>query len=267
MNIVDTVGRTALIIADWRRQDCHSPAPLATDHLAGLFVQAAQDEMLREELASFSAGTQRLIHLRSHLFDQRLLESMERGVEQLVVLGCGLDTRALRLAPDRQRIFEVDRQDVLDFKHQTLTRAGYWNRAVSVGCDYTQVDLVERLEQAGLDPAKETFVLWEGNSMYLSEEQLAGVLQALAQGLRHVRVSFDYVSSRLVAARGGPAGGFADMAAPWLTGFESITPLAERLGLDVLEDGLIVDFVGALHSLDRGLFNDYFLCTLENRGE
>jgi methyltransferase (TIGR00027 family) len=261
---MDAVGKTALVVAEWRRQECRSPAPLAMDHLAGLFVDAAGAEVTRAD-ANFSPGTRRLIHLRTLLFDQRLLESAKRGVDQVVMLGCGLDTRALRLAPTHQTVFEVDRPAVLDFKQQTLEQAGYANPAVAVGCDYIQEDLIGRLEEAGLDPGEETFVLWEGNSMYLSIDELNAVLHGLADGLKQVRLSFDYVSSRLVAEQNGPAGHFAKLGADWQLGLDSIAEIAERSGFEVLENGLIAELVEPVQSHERELFQDYFLCTLESR--
>src|SRR5262249_2309514 len=57
------------------------------------------------------------VGVRTRFFDDALLEAVQGGARQVVILGAGLDARAFRLEwPDGTRLFEVDTPDVFQFK-------------------------------------------------------------------------------------------------------------------------------------------------------
>ena len=269
---IDRVGRTAFVIAGWRRDESEQPAPLVWDPLADLFLEGGAEE-LSDRLERTSPGTRVLIHYRTRCFDEQLRAAMEQGVGQVLLLGAGLDTRALRLLPQEVAVFEVDRPEVLAFKRERLEAGGYFPPGVGVGADYTAVDLVAELVAHGFDPQRETFILWEGNTMYLEEEQVVGVLSALRDGVNSFTLTFDYLSRALIEGRTEQrdahqlVAGFGDSGASWKGGFDNISELAQQVGLRVESNALVTDWMRT-HApgqiLDSDLFRDYFICTLRS---
>lgn len=167
------VGRTALMVAAARAIETHRAAPLARDPYAEHFVRAAEasadwpihprdvsdDDPLWGRLGRYFA-------VRTRVFDDFLQRT---GMPQVVLLGAGLDSRALRLDwPATRTVFELDREPVLSFKQRVLDDLAAHPRAtrVPVPTDLTG-DWVPALAAAGFDPRLPTAWLAEGLFMYL----------------------------------------------------------------------------------------------------
>jgi len=116
--------------------------------------------------------------LRSRYAEDRLAAS---GARQVVVLGVGLDSAALR-APAGRTWFEVDRPDVLAWRAAQTRRAGLSPAADvrAVPVDLGAEPLLPALVAAGLDPASPAFVTWLGVTMYLDEAAAWATLADLA---------------------------------------------------------------------------------------
>lgn len=130
---------------------------------------------------------------RVRFHDQQIAAAMDDGIDQVVVLGAGYDSRAWRLARRGVRFFEVD---------HPLTQADKRRRAPSLGPTYVEADLrstsaAEALGKAGLDVARPAIVVAEGLTMYLAEEvvrrQFGDLADAVAPGSR---LSTDFYPSQ-----------------------------------------------------------------------
>lgn len=105
---------------------------------------------------------------RTTFFDQALQRHLA-DIDQLVILGAGLDTRAYPLPPGtRVRSFEVDTPWTQPFKREMLRKAGVNTIGVTyVSADFLHQDWLEKLLQAGFEPSRPSFFLWESVTMYL----------------------------------------------------------------------------------------------------
>jgi methyltransferase (TIGR00027 family) len=103
--------------------------------------------------------------------------------EQLVVLGAGLDGRAWSLPGlESAIVFEVDHPETQQWKRDRARDTKLTAREVRfVGMDFIQDDLVTKLGEAGYDPKRSSFWLWEGVSMYLSPSDNVRTLGAVAR--------------------------------------------------------------------------------------
>lgn len=101
---------------------------------------------------------------------------------QLVILGAGLDSRAWRMPEVAPAVvYEVDHPDTQSLKQQRtagLTPLAKEVRFVPV--DFTREDMASKLYAAGYDKNQKTFWLWEGVTMYLTQEQVAQNLSSIA---------------------------------------------------------------------------------------
>jgi methyltransferase (TIGR00027 family) len=117
---------------------------------------------------------------RTLIFDRAIASAMP--VAQLVILGAGLDTRAWRLdGLEDTLVFEVDRPGTQAWKRDRAAALKHRAKDVRfVSTDFRQNMLAPLLQSAGFDPGKPTFWLWEGVTMYLTEDAVSANLGALA---------------------------------------------------------------------------------------
>lgn len=157
-------------------------------------------------------------------------------VAQLVILGAGFDTRALRLpVAARTRAYEVDTLGTLAVKRAALTRAGVDPAGVAfVAADFACGDWLDRLAAAGFAADKPTLFLWEGVTPYLDRAAVEETLRAIATTARGTVVAFDYFTTEVLQSRSLPARAVrAALRAggePLRFGIDSTPPVRERLG-------------------------------------
>ncbi len=111
----------------------------------------------------------RYIGLRTRFYDDRIVAAAATGIRQVVLLGAGLDTRALRLSLPADLVFyEVDHASVLEIKKRHLADAGQRPRCAvtQVGTDLS-TDALAVLEHSGFDSRLPTAWIAEGLLPYL----------------------------------------------------------------------------------------------------
>jgi methyltransferase (TIGR00027 family) len=179
--ITQSVGVTALGVASSRAMETRRPDGLVEDPHAQAFLDAVRDEVdLPGEVDpqagpadAASADMSTYVGVRSRWFDEHLLDAARDGIDQVVILASGLDTRAQRLEwPSGTTVFEIERAAVLDFKDRVLTASeGSPEPAPGVRRAALRVDLREdwptALRDAGFDPARPGVWLAEGLLPYL----------------------------------------------------------------------------------------------------
>ncbi|HEX6339869.1 SAM-dependent methyltransferase [Umezawaea sp.] len=190
----DGVGLTALMVAAARAIETHRGDSLATDLYAEHFVRAAKASEgwpVREwdvpdgDANPLWGRLARYFGLRTRVFDDHLLRSTRAGARQVVLLGAGLDSRAFRLDwPPGVALFEVDREGVLDFKHEVLDglRATPKLARKAVAVDLRD-DWTGALARSGFNPALPTAWLAEGVLLFLprtTEEELVSSVDRLS---------------------------------------------------------------------------------------
>jgi methyltransferase (TIGR00027 family) len=132
---------------------------------------------------------------RSRIAEDALSKAVERGVRQVVILGAGLDTFALR-NPHAARIsiFEVDHPATQAWKRQRLVGAELapppWLTFVPV--DFEQDDLQQKLSSAGFQRTSAAFFTWLGVVPYLTHEAIGSTLDYMAS-IQDSEVVFDYM--------------------------------------------------------------------------
>ncbi|MCV7229028.1 class I SAM-dependent methyltransferase [Mycolicibacterium komossense] len=184
-DINESVGATALGVAGGRAAETNSADPLISDPYAQLFLEAAGDGIwkiyldgeLAAELADldtqFGERMQAMIGYtasRTKFFDEFFLDAAAAGIEQVVILAAGLDSRAWRLQwPEGRVVFEIDQPKVLAFKIQTLEahEVASIAKQVCVGIDLRQ-DWPKALVDAGFDISAPTAWSAEGLLPYLT---------------------------------------------------------------------------------------------------
>ena len=177
-------------------------------------------------------GLRFFVAMRSRFAEDAARSAIENGVRQILILGAGLDTFAYRLEPRKGlRLFELDHPASQRDKRRRLAAAEIAEppHVAYVAHDFERGGMTAALEGGGLDPSRQTFVLWLGVTPYLSEDSVYATLGELACFPGGAEVVFDYVNpphaieeeargfhhalAESVAASGEPFRCFLDTAA------------------------------------------------------
>ncbi|QKW24630.1 class I SAM-dependent methyltransferase [Kitasatospora sp. NA04385] len=166
------------------------PPVILADTAAGTLLGEQAEELLSYH-RSFGdhpvlAGARTAALTRARFVEDRLAELADRGTDQYVLLGAGLDTFAYRSElASRVRVFEVDRPDVQRWKRELLDAAGL---LASGAVAFVPVDLeggggrgelLAGLVAAGFDPDRPALVAWLGVTVYLGLDAIRETLAAV----------------------------------------------------------------------------------------
>jgi methyltransferase (TIGR00027 family) len=138
---------------------------------------------------------------RTIYFDRFIHKSKDKA-GQFVVMGAGYDTRCYGdLKNGKLTFFELDQPNTQKLKIEYLKKAGIYTSHVHfVEVDFFHEIWYEKLEKAGYDPAKKTIFLWEGVTLYLSENDVRKTLKEHAASGSVLIV--DFYDKRLIALKG-----------------------------------------------------------------
>jgi methyltransferase (TIGR00027 family) len=157
--------------------------------LLGFFIKSGYTELRGPGVNGFLAARERYI-------DDVLQQFLEEGVQQLVILGAGYDSRTYRFDLSGVKTFEVDHPATQADKLEKVRKVfGKIPKQVTyVSVDFDTQTLSERLLSCGYDPGLISLFIWQGVTMYLTpigvDSTLAFIHQFSATGSA---VVFDYV--------------------------------------------------------------------------
>jgi methyltransferase (TIGR00027 family) len=138
---------------------------------------------------------------RCRYMDDVLRAHLQDGLEQLVILGAGYDSRAYRIAGvDSVQVFEVDhpatQREKVKKLEQILPEIPGNVRFVPV--DFT-AETLAKLFESGYRADRKTLFLWEGVTQYLTAEAVDSTLAFVARNASAGSVIvFDYMYSDLL---------------------------------------------------------------------
>lgn len=156
----------------------------------GFFIKSGYTEWRGPGVNGFLVARERYI-------DDMLLRFIDEGLQQLVSLGAGYDSRAYRFdLPHLVKAFEADhpatQSDKLDKVRAIFGKLPEHVTYVSI--DFNTQTLAECLLAAGYDPSRKTLFIWQGVSMYLTSAAVDATLAFVAGNSGPgSAIVFDYV--------------------------------------------------------------------------
>lgn len=192
-NISDTALWTAIYRAEeTARRDALFRDPLAA-RLAGERGRAIRENLPRRSRHAWPFVT------RTYLFDDFIMDAVRQGVDLVLNLAAGLDTRPYRMAlPPSLQWIEVDLPDLLAYKEDLLK-----GEKPKCALERMRVDLADRVSRQELFSivglrAKRALVITEGLLIYLSPDQVAEFADDLAKPPAFGRWLLDLASPGLL---------------------------------------------------------------------
>lgn len=133
---------------------------------------------------------------RHRFAEERLQAAVGRGAEQVIMLGAGLDSFALRhpQVPKDVLFVEIDHPDSQRWKRDRLASLGLETPGVHyVPIDLASQDLQKALASVGVDRAKPSFFSWLGVTQYIAEEAAYETLSVVARHASGSEIVFDAI--------------------------------------------------------------------------
>ena len=191
-------SRTALMVA--RQRAAHQVldhGSILNDPFAMKILHENEKDVLQFANEHPLASIGRLFTAaRSRIAEDALSGAVERGIRQIVILGAGFDTFALRNPHGARqiRIYEVDHPATQGWKRQRLAEVQLtlppWLKFVPV--DFELNDLGEMLVGAGFQQNSPAFFTWLGVVPYLTRDAIGSTLDYMAS-IQSSEVVFDYI--------------------------------------------------------------------------
>lgn len=195
--LIRDVSDTAIWVAQYRADESRRPDALFKDELAqrltGERGRLIADRMFGSQYTRWS------VVMRTCMIDRFIRERVAQGVDLVINLGAGLDTRPYRMdLPASLRWIEVDQANLIQLKNQQLAAERPRCQLARVTLDLSDRATRTQWLREAVAGAQKVFVLTEGVVPYLSNEQaaeLAEDLHTLPQ-VRHWLV--DYFSPEII---------------------------------------------------------------------
>jgi methyltransferase (TIGR00027 family) len=263
----DTASRTAQYMALFRALETNRPSgnrlfadPYAFSFLTARFKFVTQlsvvpfirnlvDRIIRKRIpGALSSGV-----ARTRYIDELLYQSVREGVKQVVILGAGYDTRALRLGFLRALpVIEIDHPATAKSKRDRLLKS---LGGLPAHVRYLEIDFNEqKLEQLAvahnMDLSLPTAFVWEGVSNYLSHEAVAATFAFMAGFAPGSYVIFTYVDEKILRYPAAFFGGekllqdLKQIEEKWTFGLEPflVRGYLDNFGMELLEDCSAVEY-------------------------
>lgn len=152
-----------------------------------------------EVIKTYRLVTSTYVNARTRHMDGILEKAGKNGIQQMVNLGAGYDSRAYRYrkAMPAVRFFEIDLPEmVIEKKRRLKLIFGEVPDYVTfVPIDFNTQNIPDELTKAGYVPGLKTLFIWEGVTMYISAEAVDATLKFISnQSAPGSSVVFDYMT-------------------------------------------------------------------------
>ena len=178
---IQDVSDTAIWVAIYRATESQRPDALFHDPLAERLI-GDRGPVIEKAMKAASKYTRWTVVIRTVMIDDFIQQMIKEGVDTVINLGAGLDTRPYRMdLPASLRWIEVDYKHMIEHKNQVLA-----NEKPRCQLERIPLDLAQRNQRKALFQelgarTQKAVILTEGVLPYLTEAQVAELAEDLLQ--------------------------------------------------------------------------------------
>ena len=142
-----------------------------------------------EKKLQVSMKLQALLTLRAYIIDEYTKEFINKhnGDCVIIQLGCGLDSRYIRMNDERIKWYDLDFYGTIEMRKKYYKNSPNYKMISSNVCNFTWLDQIHTYN-------KPTLIIGEGLFMYLNEEENRSVITKLATTFPNCELIFDVFS-------------------------------------------------------------------------
>jgi len=172
---ISQVSDTALLAAAYRAMETNHPNAIFHDPLAAKLAGDRGKKIIDSLPKKAFIGGWSVV-IRTRIIDDFIRGAIVEGVDTILNLGAGLDTRPYRMElPESLRWIEVDYPHVVELKESRLSGETPRCRLERMRLDLTNVDARRTFLDEVATQAKKILVLTEAVTPYLSEDAVASL--------------------------------------------------------------------------------------------
>ncbi len=181
---------------------------------------------------------------RTKFIDDRTLKVL-KDVEQILIMGAGLDTRALRLSGiDQKMIYEIDLPNIQKYKKKLLNK--YLGEIPSnihyIPIDFNKTKTETALKSSSFDYNKRTLVILEAVTQYINKDAVNEVFSFISKLPKNSYLLFTYVLRDVIERKTPEAKKLMDWSKkkhyPFIFGINpsELASFLQNYNLEIIED-------------------------------
>lgn len=192
---IQDVSETALMVAVSRAYENEQPRPLYRDPFA-LKLAGERGNQIVAKLPKAGLAMQRwMMAIRTRIIDDLIEQAVSSGVDTVLNLGAGLDTRPYRLnLPKDLHWIEVDYPNMIELKESRLAEDRPACKLTRIPCDLADATARQALLSKSANEAKQALVLAEGVIPYLTETDVGALADEVRSNAAFRYWIVDYIS-------------------------------------------------------------------------
>lgn len=170
--LIRDVSDTAIWVAQYRAEESARPDAMFRDPLAKLLVGERGPQIARDfgKAGAYTAWT---LITRTVVIDEYIQRGIADGVDAVLNLGAGLDTRPYRMdLPATLQWVEADFPNIIAYMNEKLAAHTPRCRLQRVAVDLSDAAARRKFLAEVLPDAKKVLVITEGVIVYLTEQQV-----------------------------------------------------------------------------------------------
>jgi len=184
---------------------------------------------------------------RTKYIDDLLYSTIKKGVQQVLILGAGFDTRASRLEfLQSVPVIEIDHPNTSNYKTDIYKKriGSLPGNVTYCQIDFNRENLEELADKNNLDLSKPTTIIWEGVTNYLTAEAIGQTFSFISKFPKGSFIIFTYVHRQILENPESFFGGtrlirdLENLEERWTSGFlpEELKNYLSNFGLTLVED-------------------------------
>lgn len=204
---------TAELVASHRAAESFKPVnericydPYAIHFLSPETLEILKDPIkmraITEQVGPIGQEMSTSLRVRVRYFDDFIKKLVSEGLEQLIILGAGYDTRAYRIEGlENVKVFEVDHTATQRFKVEKIKEifGSLPDHVVYVPIDLEKRTLSQSLSDKGYNSSKKTLFVMEGLIQYLTPKSVDEIFSFIARNSgKESTIIFDYHDESVV---------------------------------------------------------------------
>jgi methyltransferase (TIGR00027 family) len=260
MNIMfeHIIKTSAKLIARLRFEESLKIAPLFIDEIAGK-VAGNQGKVIADRFMELLPELQNMVAARTYHLD-KTIEQSKAIFKNIVFVGVGLDFRIYRNQNDYEgkNIYELDLSEMLsertNLEIQLNLKVDKINSLTKINCNFIFDSIESKLLDNGFNAQQATLFIFEGCSMYFSEndnKKVFNEIKSLMSSNANSQLWIDEVNEEALELRNDDAfnslknflSKMAILGEPFVNGFNANNHLIQNIGFTCIDKKSALDMM------------------------
>ncbi len=152
-------------------------------------------------------GIYQYVIARTKFIDDIFEEAVGNGFKQILILGAGFDSRAIRFVSSKNeiKVFEIDSYHTQKAKSQQLNKRTIHipKNNIYIPMDFEKEDLTTKIKESCFNPIEKTLYILEGLTMYLSQDTIDYIFHFIdSSSAPGSLIVFDYIHESVLKRKG-----------------------------------------------------------------